>query len=349
MAIACKKCFQTLRECFILTSSRVIASAPANTMLMGEHAVLFGHSALVCALTQRIYVQANKRADDLIVVDSQLGHFSYPLADLEAQLHESSQFSFVLQAIVLCDLDTGLHLVIESDFEHTLGLGSSAAVTVATLGAIELLFKRQFDTQAVMRLGIESIRKVQGRGSGADIAASALGGIVEFQAKPISAHKVSLSTQTWQCAPSLRLVYCGYKTPTPVVIEQVHQAAAREPKRFTQLYEQMGVCVKASMHALNNEDWPTFAEYMNQYQNLMRELGVSDKVIENIIELSQAQAKIGALFGAKISGSGLGDCVLLLGSEPLHWPHTQMSVQIDSQGLRQENHLPSQTLYEKKS
>ena len=103
------------------------------------------------------------------------------------------------------------------------------------------------------------------------------------------------------------------------------------------------------MHALNNEDWPTFAQYMNQYQNLMRELGVSDKVIENIIQLGQAKVKKDALFGAKISGSGLGDCVLLLGSEPLDWPYTQMSVQIDSQGLRQEKLLPSQTPYEKKS
>jgi mevalonate kinase len=53
------------------------------------------------------------------------------------------------------------------------------------------------------------------------------------------------------------------------------------------------------------------------------------------------------LFGAKIAGSGLGDCVLLLGSEPLDWPHTQMSVQIDPQGLRQETGLPSYMISEK--
>jgi mevalonate kinase len=86
---------------------------------------------------------------------------------------------------------------------------------------------------------------------------------------------------------------------------------------------------------------------MDQYQNFMRELGVSDKTIESIIDLGQKQVKSGALFGAKISGSGLGDCVLLLGSEPLDWPHTQMSVQIDPQGLRQEACLPSDTHKEK--
>jgi mevalonate kinase len=345
--MVCKTCFQTLRECFILISSSVISSAPANTMLMGEHAVLYGHSALVCALTQRIYIKANKRPDGLVVVESQLGYFECPLVELEAQLDQSSPFSFVLQALVCCELNTGLHLVIESDFEHMLGLGSSAAVTVATLGAIELLVKGKFDVQTVMRLGIESIRKVQGRGSGADVAASALGGIVKFQAKPLTANKVNLSAQAWQRAPGLRLVYCGYKTPTPVVIEQVLQAAVHDPKRFAQVYEQMGACVETTVYALNGEDWPIFAQLMDQYQNLMRDLGVSDKTIERIIELGQKQATNGALFGAKISGSGLGDCVLLLGCEPLDWPHVQMSVQIDPQGLRQENYLPSQAPYEK--
>jgi len=342
-----------------LTRLSAIASAPANTMLMGEHAVLFGHSALVCALTQRIYVRANKRTDRKIVIESGLGHFQCSLADLPTQLCETTPFTFVLQALALCDLAEGVQLTIESDFEHTLGLGSSAAVTVATFGAIELLIKGELDVSAVMCLGIESIRKVQGRGSGADVAASALGGIIKFQAKPVSAHKVNLSAEAWQGAPDFRLIYCGYKTPTPVVIEQVHLAASYEPKRFEHIYEQMGACVDDAIDALsdasndsvngssNYTNWQAVAQSMGQYQNLMRELGVSDKTIESIIELGQKQVKTGALFGAKISGSGLGDCVLLLGSEPIDWPHTQIPVQIDPQGLRQEARLPSDIHKEK--
>jgi mevalonate kinase len=325
----------------------VFASAPANTMLMGEHAVLFGHSALVCALTQRIYVRANKRTDGQIVIVSALGHFQCLLTDLPSQLPQESPFRFVLQALALCDLAEGVQLEIESEFKHTLGLGSSAAVTVASLGAMALLTQGQFDTQAVMQLGIESIRKVQGRGSGADVAASALGGMVKFNAEPVSAQKVQLSEHAWHNAPNLQLVYCGYKTPTPMVIEQVAQAALQEPQRFAQLYKHMGACIETAVKALNLEQWRTFSQSMNQYQSFMRALGVSDETIESIIQLAQKQAPLGALFGAKIAGSGLGDCVLLLGSEPLDWPHAQMSVQIDPQGLRQEMSLPSQIPCEK--
>lgn len=331
-----------------MTSLSVIASAPASTMLMGEHAVLFGHSALVCALTQRIFVRANKRTDGQIVITSNLGYFECAVADLQTHVQQGSLFSFVLQALALSEQVEmgGVELLIESEFEHTLGLGSSAAVTVACLGAMDLLTQGEFDAQPVMQLGIESIRKVQGRGSGADVAASALGGIIKFKSHPLSAKKTLLSLKALQDAPQLQLVYCGYKTPTPMVIEQVAKSAEQEPQRFAQLYEQMGACVETTVDALVREDWWTLSRSMNQYQMLMRAIGVSDKTIESIIQLAQKKAPLDTLFGAKISGSGLGDCVLLLGSEPLDWPHAQISIQIDPQGLRQETHLPSQTLVE---
>jgi mevalonate kinase len=255
----------------------------------------------------------------------------------------------VLQALTLSGQveSGGVELVIESEFEHTLGLGSSAAVTVACMGAMALLANGRFDAQEAMQTSIESIRKVQGRGSGADVAASALGGIVKFQGNPLRAKKTLLSLAALQNAPHLLLVYCGYKTLTPLVIAQVAEAAEQEPQRFAQLYEQMGACVETSEKALERENWRAFAQSMNQYQILMRALGVSDESTETIIRLAQKKSPLDTLLGAKISGSGLGDCVLLLGSETLDWPHPQISVQIEPQGLRQEMQLPKALQREK--
>lgn len=332
-----------------MTSLSFIASAPASAMLMGEHAVLFGHSALVCALTQRIFVKASKRADGQIVITSSLGYFECAVNELAMQVERTSSFAFVLQALTLSgQVETGgVELVIESEFEHTLGLGSSAAVTVACMGAMALLANGRFDAQEAMQTSIESIRKVQGRGSGADVAASALGGIVKFQGNPLRTKKTLFSLAALQDAPHLLLVYCGYKTLTSLVIAQVAEAAEQEPQRFAQLYEQMGACVETSEKALEREDWWAFAQSMNQYQILMRALGVSDESTETIIRLAQKKSPLDTLLGAKISGSGLGDCVLLLGSEALDWPHTQISVQIEPQGLRQEMQLPKALQREK--
>ena len=49
---------------------------------------------------------------------------------------------------------------------------------------------------------------------------------------------------------------------------------------------------------------------MNQYQILMQKLGVSDKQTENLLVQLHSNADF---FGVKISGSGLGDCLIALG------------------------------------
>jgi mevalonate kinase len=316
-----------------------VASAPANTMLMGEHAVLFGYPALVCALQQRIYVQAARRTDGQLVIESEIGHYQAAITSPAPD----QRFEFVLHAIAVSHQETGgLTITIGSDFGHTLGLGSSAAVSVATLAAMALLKQKALEPLTIMHKAIALVRSVQGRGSGADVAASALGGIVEYTANPISANSVTLPDHVWQQAPVMCLVYCGYKTPTPVVITQVALAAAKQPQYFAALYAQMGACVSASMLALAQQDWPQFGAHMNQYQCLMRDLGVSDDAIEKILNLGLQQAPTAGEFAGKISGSGLGDCVLLLGTAGINgWPETQMALNLEPQGVRAEAYLPN--------
>lgn len=322
-----------------MTRLSVVASAPANTMLMGEHAVLFGYPALVCALQQRIYVQAARRTDGLLVIESQLGHYQAPMSSPTAD----QRLEFVLHAIAISlPAVGGLTITIVSDFGHTLGLGSSAAVSVATIAALSLLQQPVLEPLTIMHQAIAVVRSVQGRGSGADVAASTLGGIVEYTANPISAQPVALPESAWQYAPDMCLVYCGYKTPTPAVIAQVALAAAKQPQLFADLYAQMGACVSASMVALAQRDWPQFGTHVNQYQSLMRELGVSDDAIEKILSLGAQQAPAVGQFAGKISGSGLGDCVLLLGTTGISdWAETQMALKLEPQGVRAETCLPN--------
>ncbi|MBT7330986.1 MAG: hypothetical protein HN804_08090, partial [Oceanospirillaceae bacterium] len=279
-----------------------------------------------------------RRTDGQLVIESQLGHYQAAITSPTPD----HRFEFVLHAVAESYNEAaGLTLTIVSDFEHTLGLGSSAAVSVATIAAIALLKHQLLYPQAVMHQAIALVRHVQGRGSGADVAASALGGIVEYTANPINAKSVTLPDHVWQQAPAICLVYCGYKTPTPAVIAQVASAAAKQPQRFAGLYAQMGACVSASMLALAQQDWSQFGAYMNQYQGLMRDLGVSDDAIEQILSLGLQQAPRAGEFAGKISGSGLGDCVLLMGLSGINgWPETQMTLTLEPQGVRSEAGLP---------
>merc|ERR1711865_1201575 len=71
-----------------------------------------------------------------------------------------------------------------------LGLGSSAAVTVATLGLLHELTNQEATApllKSKVRLhtaALKLTRQLQGRGSGADLAASLHGGLLGYQLPP---------------------------------------------------------------------------------------------------------------------------------------------------------------------
>jgi len=110
-------------------------SAPGSVMLTGEHAILNGEAALVAAVDKRITVQLTPRTDDKIIIHSErLGEYTTSLSTLKS----TPPFEFVLNSLILLKdkINTGLELNILSDFSHQVGLGSSAACTVATLAVI---------------------------------------------------------------------------------------------------------------------------------------------------------------------------------------------------------------------
>ena len=103
-------------------------------MLMGEHAVLRGQPAIVCAISKRMKIELTPRDDKAVLLHSALGEHETTLDELAP----SDSFRFVLGAIRTCraDLKQGFELDIKSEMSHQMGLGSSAAVTVATLAAL---------------------------------------------------------------------------------------------------------------------------------------------------------------------------------------------------------------------
>ena len=111
----------------------------------------------------------------------------------------NESFRFVLGAIRACreGLKQGFELEIRSEMSHQMGLGSSAAVTVATLAALAGAQGQVPAPECLLECGTKIIRKVQGGvGSGADVAASTYGGCLRFFAETLEVVKLS-TTRQW--------------------------------------------------------------------------------------------------------------------------------------------------------
>ncbi|TAN36933.1 MAG: hypothetical protein EPN23_07405 [Verrucomicrobia bacterium] len=331
-----------------MSSEEIIVSAPGSLMLMGEHAVLHGRRALCAAINRRVRVRLRLRDDRQVCIRSALGKLDTSLDQLTVQ----PPFTFALATLLhhRRRLTHGLDLAIESEFSHQIGLGSSAAVTVALLKGLDALISGDFGKAALPKNPVgrarspdaplksvtaralfhdarEIIRGVQGVGSGADAAASVYGGIVLYRATPLVIRPLAV-------APHLTTVYCGYKTPTAEVIQIVEQARAKNPILFNKLFDLMDACVTHALPHSRARRWHEFGKLMNLHHYLQAALGTNTPELEDICERLRAAPGIS---GAKISGSGLGDCAIGLGhtrAKLAGYPVQQLRV--DLAGVRLE-------------
>ena len=72
----------------------------------------------------------------------------------------------------------------------------------------------------------------------------------------------------------------------------------------------MGESAVRAVELLRAHDLPGFGEILNENQILMDQIGLNTPELQEIVNALQAAPDV---FGAKISGSGLGDCAVGVG------------------------------------
>ena len=152
----------------------MIATAPGKLILTGEYAVLQGAPALVIAVNRRVV--ATRRT-----APRGSSPFLVAVADEIAKRYGADHPATRAAMEIVVDSSTFYQGT------HKLGLGSSAAVTVAAT-ALALAGDSPvpvIDRDAVLQIASEAHAAAQGekgaRGSGADIAAAVHGGVIAFQ------------------------------------------------------------------------------------------------------------------------------------------------------------------------
>lgn len=283
-------------------------------MLMGEHAVLQKKQAISAAVDKRITVHKKIRSDDQIIINSSLGTYNSHVGNLKPD----PRFSFVLAC--LAHKPSGLELTIESEFSHEVGLGSSAAVCVATLGC---LYGPTITPKDLFDKSIAVVRDVQKIASGADVAASVFGGIVAYRMDPCTITPLAKTIP-------LTLIYSGSKMKTKEVIDKVLATKQNHQAIFDALFTTMDMTVDEAKKAIAEGDLEALGRLFTIHHGLQEALGTCNLPLAEVVHLLRLNP---AIYGAKISGSGLGDCAIGVGSCILDSNYKQIPVQISQQGV----------------
>ena len=324
---------------------KIVVSAPGKLMLFGEHAVLYNRPCLVAAVNQRLFVEVEKFSENKILISApkmEISDFSVSLTDLDKA--ETKEVRFILETIKnffrKYQVKSGLKIKTKSQFSAEYGFGSSSAVTVCTIKALSELFGIKMEEKEIFDLAYQTVLDIQGVGSGFDIGATIYGGVIYFLTggkiiKPLKVKDIPLIVG-----------YTGFKASTSEIVKQVKAEMEKNPEYYENLYNQMSQIVEEAKIEMENSNWSEVGRLMSDNQEILRkfktpseEYGLSSEIIERLIEVCQ---KAGA-FGAKLSGAGVGDCIIAFGKdkERIEKAISQaggrpVSVEVDYQGLKIE-------------
>ena len=193
---------------------------------------------------------------------------------------------------------------INSQIPSSSGLGSSAAVTVATLSAINDEFRMNKTREDIANMAFEIEKKVQkGRASPTDTTVSAYGGIVLIS----GGSRRRLPPQNMHLVIGDSLI----SHSTARMVEQVGELKNNYPNIVDPVLDAIEGVSMSAIHYLSNPR--ELGRYMNMNHALLEVLGVGHPQLAKMV----LAARDAGAFGAKITGAGGGGCMVALCPKPL--------------------------------
>jgi mevalonate kinase len=288
------------------------ASAPAKIILFGEHFVVYDKPAIVIAINKRAYVTVRPRVNGEILIKSEnmevSGIFSsdgryQPIeGGLDAERKLKPIYTVAINLLSMSDENVGFEIYVDSRIPVAAGLGSSAAVAVASAAALGKLLEINLSKEEIFRLAFESEKIIHGNPSGVDPAISTYGGILAYR-RSIGIERLSIDVD-------LPLVVGDTKIErvTGEMVSRVSKLRRRYPSIIDKVMDVGGDLVALGIKALKSGDLETLGELMNINHALLYTIGVSSDEIEKLVH---AARRAGAL-GAKLTGAGGGGCIIAL-------------------------------------
>jgi hydroxymethylglutaryl-CoA reductase len=265
------------------------SAAPGKVILLGEHAVVYGRTALAASIGRYVEVAVTGMRRPSVYNTVQARHAVPPQA-LE-------------RAAELTGLDAAsITLTVAADLPAGVGLGSSAALSVALIRVLAKFARQPLSDAAVCARAFEIEKIFHGFPSGIDNTVVTYGGLIAFRradtVKPLAS------------AQPIPLVIALGRAPreTQQAVRGLRERWETSPALYEPLFNEIDRLVSEAEHAIPAGDLPMLGALMNANHRLLQRLGVSTDELDEMVALAR---DCGAL-GAKLTGGGGGGAVICL-------------------------------------
>lgn len=261
-------------------------SAPAKVILSGEHAVVYGKPALVCAIDKRVKLtvfEGGKKVKDenILQMAAKVKKFLDKRGDLK-----DKKFGF--------DIDSQVPI--------GRGLGSSAALSVASVACfLEFFSGKEYPEETVNNLAYQIEKRFHQNPSGVDNTASCFGGLIYFRRefeflKSIFKLPFKIAKKIER---QLYLIDSGKpEESTGEMVNLVGTEYNKRPKKTKQILQEIESVTKRLVVSVVKEDEEFFKNSLLENQLLLEELEVVSKKTKKLLE------KLSKFGSGKITGAG---------------------------------------------
>ncbi|HEY9898178.1 MAG TPA: mevalonate kinase [Pantanalinema sp.] len=287
------------------------ALAPAKVILVGEHAVVYGHPAVALPFPAIQAVAEARAATAGVTIRSDR------YADLAARLNlDGTAYTNVvrplqpaaeavrgaIEAIARLGAEVRpFELLLTSGIPAGAGLGSSAAIAVAAIRATFAFHGRTVPPSLLRALATRAEAIAHGTSSGLDPTAVAAEGPVRF----VRDHApVELAiTEPF----GLVVADSGEASGTGRMVALVKEGIEADPAARSAM-DALGEVADMVAELLERADFQALGLQMSRAHQLLGQLGVSTPRLDAICR----SALFAGAFGAKLSGAGGGGCAIAL-------------------------------------
>ena len=325
----------------------IVASAPGKLVLLGEYAVLEGAPAITMAVDRRASVRLVPRADavcearapDVLDAPLRFALGADGLPDWRAAGAEAAKLNLVDEVLRgLVDeqlgvaagggfdlaLDTSSFFDVVGSRRSKLGLGSSAALTVALASAL-VAQGGHADAASDRAVWLNRLlglhRKFQGgQGSGVDVATSLYGGVLAYRL-PGDDGAPQASPLRWPANLHCAFIWSGCSASTPKflsILRDWRRLSASNESEYRARMDALTATAQAAVAAIDTADSAAFLGHARRYADDLRALGQASGVsiwsAEHEAIGAIAHAHDGVVY--KPCGAGGGDVGVVFAMNP---------------------------------
>ncbi|WP_056966347.1 mevalonate kinase [Apilactobacillus ozensis] len=275
-----------------------IGMSHAKIILMGEHSVVYNKPAIALPVTSvALRVEIEPNIENSILIDSdyyrgKLNNVPVNMLGVKKLIH---------QTLKKIDKENEhFKMFVKSDIPSERGMGSSAATAIGIIKAICNYFNQPINREELLKLSDVEEKITHGNPSGLDAATVSSNYPIWF------IHGKKNEQIPFNINGYLIIADSGIRGRTDIAVNYVRELVNNKNKVAIDSINNLGKATIEAKECLAKGNIKKLGNLMNFAHTQLQNIQVSHPLVDKMV----STAKFSGALGAKLTGSGLGGCVI---------------------------------------